>query len=116
MRLIIAGGRDYVLKVRDAKRLDMIENVDEVVSGGDTGTDAGGEKWARVRGKKLTVFPVKREDWEKYGKIAGPMRNRKMARYADAVALFPGGSGTRSMFEEAKIAGIMIFDFRGLGK
>ena len=35
-----------------------------------------------------------------------------MAQYADAVALFPGGIGTKSMYNEAVAAGIVIYDFR----
>jgi len=34
-----------------------------------------------------------------------------MAAYADAVAVFPGGSGTRNMLAEARRAGLVVFDF-----
>jgi hypothetical protein len=34
-----------------------------------------------------------------------------MAQYADAVVVFPGGSGTRNMRDEARKAGRLIFDF-----
>ncbi len=109
MILIIAGGRDYELTVYDYARLEKLRPlVTEVVSGGAPGTDAGGEFWAKQNG-----IPVKRflADWKKHGKAAGPIRNREMAEYAHAAALFPGGKGTKSMRAEAVRAGIEIFEF-----
>lgn len=112
MKLIIAGGRDYQLTQRDYLRLNEIHvktRISTVVSGGAPGADANGEEWA-----SHYYIPVRRfrADWKKHGRAAGPMRNREMAEYADAVALFPGGCGTESMYQEAKKAGIEIFDFR----
>src|SRR6476661_8492494 len=98
MKLIIAGGRDYDVTQQDIQALDTIPDVTEVVSGGAGGADACGEDWAAMRGIPCKSF---RADWLKHGKAAGPIRNRKMAEYADAVVLFPGGKGTDSMFREA---------------
>jgi len=112
MKLIIAGGRDYNLYPEDIRKLSQIHAhygpVTEVVSGCASGADAGGEWWA-----KETGIPVKRfsADWSKHGRAAGPIRNRHMAEYADAVALFPGGAGTASMKAEAIRSGIKVFDF-----
>ena len=111
MRLIIAGGRSYRLSEIDTKHLDDLEGVTEVVSGGAAGVDRDGEAWAERRGIPVRRFPA---DWKRHGKAAGPVRNRAMAAYADAVALFPGKRGTESMFEEARKAGIVIYDFRGI--
>ena len=47
-------------------------------------------------------------------KAAGPIRNKEMAEYADAVALFPGGTGTESMFKEAKAADIKIYNYSNI--
>lgn len=104
---IIAGGRDYQLTGDDLAKLDELP-IREVVSGGSTGVDQAGEEWAENRG-----IPVKRfrADWKRHGRGAGPRRNREMAEYADAVVLFPGGSGTASMRSEAEKAGIRIYDF-----
>ena len=116
MKLIIAGGRDYELTREDRGWLDdlwVMEGVDEVVSGGAKGADASGEAWAVAREIPVKVFPA---NWDKHGKAAGPIRNEEMAAYADAVALFPGGRGTESMYQEAKKAGIEIYDFRGGAK
>jgi hypothetical protein len=115
MKLIIAGGRDYQFTDADIALLDelrlsrFVAPIEEVVSGGASGVDKCGEEWARKHG-----IPVKRfcAEWEHFGKSAGPRRNRQMAGYADAVALFPGGRGTANMYKEAQRAGIEIYDFR----
>jgi len=109
MRLIIAGGRNYALTPGDCNRLDLIKGVTEVVSGGASGADHGGELWAQCKRLQLTVM---RADWHRHGRAAGPIRNKEMAKYADALALFPGGAGTRSMYREAYKAGLTIFDYR----
>lgn len=110
MKVIIAGGRDYKLNADDYAALDKFD-ITEVISGGCLGADTSGEYYATHRG-----VPVKRflPDWKGQGRAAGPLRNKKMAEYADMVALFPGGRGTDSMYREAIHAGIMIADYRGL--
>jgi hypothetical protein len=105
--VIIAGGRDYELTETDLEKLGELP-IREVVSGGASGVDLGGEKWAESRGIPVKRFPA---DWKRHGRGAGPRRNRAMAEYADAVALFPGGRGTASMRKEAEKAGIEVYDF-----
>ena len=110
MKLIIAGGRDYELTVQDYSKLNRIlPRVTEIVSGGARGADACGELWATLNHITLKRFPA---DWKRYGKRAGMLRNEQMGKYADAVALFPGGKGTQNMFKIAKRNGLQIFDFR----
>lgn len=106
MRCIIAGGRDYTLTSDDEAWLDTI-GISEVVSGGARGADACGERWASKRNIEVTVFHA---DWKIFGKSAGPIRNREMAKYAQAVALFPGGKGTENMRHNAVKFGLMIFE------
>lgn len=112
MKLIIAGGRKYEFSLDDLDMLDRIidsHGVSEVVSGKCSGADRQGELWAEFRAIPVKLFPA---DWDKFPRAAGPIRNKEMAEYADAVALFPGGAGTGSMHNEAKKAGLIIFDFR----
>ncbi len=106
MKLIIAGGRGYRASDRDLDMLSGID-IDEVVSAGADGADTFGVVYACMWGLKLKVM---RADWQGWGRAAGPRRNRMMAQYADGVVLLPGGIGTRSMWSEAVIAGIEIFD------
>ena len=108
MKLIIVGGRDYRLSASDIQKLNEIDNVTIVVCGGATGVDADAEAWAHSRDIPVTRFDA---DWKRYGRAAGPIRNKAMAGYADAVALFPGGKGTASMSKEAQRVGIKLYDF-----
>lgn len=110
MILIIAGGRDYELTVRDYARLNrLLSEVTEVVSGGARGADLCGETWAICNKIPVKHFAA---EWELYGKSAGHRRNWDMAHYADALAIFPGGKGTKHMFEAATKVKLEIFDFR----
>ncbi len=111
MKVIIAGGRDYAFTADDVAWLDaLLEKrgpFEEVVSGGATGADAEGEKWAASHGIPVKRFPA---DWKTHGPAAGPIRNREMARYAEGglCVLFPGGRGTANMRKEAYYAGMHL--------
>ena len=113
MKLIIAGARDYQLTDDDFAKLNMIENVTEVVSGTCRGVDQCGEFWAETHNIPIKRFPA---DWKTFGRAAGPIRNKQMAEYADAVVLFHpdknNSRGTASMYRIAKKENLQIFDFR----
>jgi len=108
MKVIIAGGRDFEGDDTDVfllQELDSMYKFTEVVSGECSGADLFGEQFAFWYGISVVKFIA---DWTKYGKSAGPIRNKQMAEYADAVILFQGGRGTANMRQEAKKAGIKI--------
>jgi predicted Rossmann-fold nucleotide-binding protein len=126
MKLIIAGGRHYNMTPADHKQLDAIltkHQVTEIVSGGAAGADAAGEEWARSRGLPIKRFPAMwtvltqpdamiktRWDGTQYDARAGFRRNEQMAQYANAGALFKGGSGTADMRNRAKKHQLTIFE------
>ena len=118
MKIIVAGGRRYHLTVDDYAYLDRVRSllasdghtIDEVLSGGGPGANAGGEEWARSRRIPVKSFPA---EWNRRGLLAGPIRNRAMAQYASPnglCILFPGGAGTESMRREAIAAGLQILE------
>jgi Protein of unknown function (DUF2493). len=120
MKVIIAGGRDYVFTERDAEDLDRLHaliGITEVVEGEAPGADLAGKAWALERGLPVKPFPA---DWEKYKQPgrknpAGAIRNEQMAQYVGmfgAAVLFPGGPGTENMYKAAKRHGLQIFDWR----
>jgi hypothetical protein len=110
VKTIIAGGREYLFKAQDIQKLDELKHtITEVVSGCARGADTEGEKWAGKNNIPVKKFPA---NWNKYGKSAGYRRNEEMAKYADAVILFPGGKGTGHMYDIAKRLGLQIYDFR----
>lgn len=93
------------------------ENV-EIVTGGARGVDQNADIIAGKLGYGRKVFPA---DWDRYGKKAGPVRNRQMADYllaarADHIALlafWDGKSpGTRHMIKTARELGIKVFVVR----
>lgn len=110
MKLIIAGGRDYQFTVKDYEVLDQLKDelgVTQVVHGGANGADAAGKAWAQVKCIPSREFQAQ---WCTYGKAAGPVRNRKMAEYADALVAFPGGKGTANMVKVARELGLRVIE------
>jgi len=102
MKVIIAGGRDfkdYEMFVSCLERTKF--NIEEVVSGAANGADKFGEVFAKSFDLKLKIFPA---EWDKYGKSAGPKRNKKMAKYADGLIVFWDGCsrGSKNIIEEMK--------------
>ena len=112
MKTIIAGCRDYYIYTTVCKAIEQSGfEITEVVSGGANGVDALGERWACEHQMIPKVFPA---DWSKYGKAAGPVRNRQMAEYADAlIAIWDSKSkGTKNMIETAMSLQLRVFVFR----
>lgn len=119
MKTIIAGGRDfddYSLLYNKCNSILSNQTEVEIVSGGQRtkvgpddyiGADYFGELYAAKKGYKLTVFPA---DWDKHGKAAGPIRNKKMAEYADGLIAFWDGKsrGTKSMISLAEEYGLKV--------
>lgn len=111
MRLIIAGGRDYRAGPAEYRWLDLVnhhQRVTAVLSGTARGVDTFGEMWAAEKHIPIERYPA---EWKKYGPRAGPMRNQVMVNRADALAVFPGGTGSANVTKLAEKAGIRIFRF-----
>lgn len=112
-RVIIAGTRtfsNYSLLAEYAdKKLAEVSKKDsiEIVSGGASGADALGERYAIERGYCIRRFDA---EWRKYGRAAGPRRNKQMAEYADALLAYWDGKsrGTKNMIELAREKGLKI--------
>ena len=109
MKTIVAGSR------AGPKYSDLIEAIKNcgwlptaIVSGTAKGADELGERWALENNVAVEKYPP---DWEKYGKAAGPIRNKLMAENAEAlIALWDGKSrGTQSMIVNAKRVGLRIY-------
>ena len=106
MRIVISGCRDYcdydeAKEYIDECLSDMGESKDIVIiSGCASGADAIGERYAEEKGFPVERYPA---DWKKYGKSAGPVRNRQMAEVCDYVICFwdEKSKGTKSMIDYA---------------
>lgn len=122
MKMIIAGGRDFIGTATDLDKIIMAVkkySITEIVSGKQKGADHFGEYCADMCGLSVQPFPPDWDDLSEpcilkyingkpYNVLAGPNRNSKMAEYTDYVFLFPGGKGTTSMRKEAIKAGKKI--------
>jgi hypothetical protein len=115
MIVIVTGGRNFMQRSFLYESLDKIHKnnkIDLVINGGASGADSLSTEWAIERGVDFKIIPA---EWGKYGKSAGPKRNRLMlARYPEAtVVAFEGGSGTNGCVEMAKSKQMNIIDLRG---
>lgn len=91
-KVIIAGSREFdnydMLKEKCDKILSRKVNEGEeivIVSGTARGADTLGENYAEERGYKIERYPA---NWDKYGKKAGYLRNKKMAEVSNACIVF----------------------------
>ncbi len=115
MRVILAGGRDYYdqeLMFKHLHSLDFLNGTDyEVVSGRAPGADRLGEVWASTNGLKVQPFPAK---WDKYKKVAGPIRNQRMSWYGTHLIAFPTAKsrGTYDMIRKATADGLQVTVFK----
>lgn len=109
MKTIIAGGRtitDYQLVLSAIE--DSGFTITQVVSGMAPGVDTLAVQYATEKQLPLAEFWA---DWNRLGRAAGPMRNRQMAEYADAlIAVWDGESrGTKNMIEEATKRNLQVY-------
>lgn len=123
VRIIIAGGRDFdgvdnysilsdTLSAYIEEGLECVDHRNIVImSGGARGADKLGEAFAYNYDLRCRRFPAY---WDQYGRAAGPIRNRKMAKYAAEetgvlFAFWDGKSrGTKNMIDWAKSYGLEI--------
>lgn len=113
-RVIIAGSRNFcdyeVLRDRceDVLAIPMAMGNVIIVSGHAKGVDQLGERFAFENKLKTIVFPA---EWKKYGRAAGPLRNKIMADNADALIAFWDGEsrGTGNMIHLAQNKGLKLF-------
>ena len=112
-KLIIAGTRSFndyelirsILSTLFMKRRCWTINWnEEIVSGGAPGADTLAVRYATEADIPFKVFAA---DWKKYGRSAGPRRNRQMAEYADAAIVFWDGKsrGTQNMIQQMRELG-----------
>lgn len=127
IRLIVAGSRDFddykiVKNVMEGyvnswiSMYDCNRNDIEIISGGCRGVDLLGEKYAKEFNHPLKVFTA---EWGKYGKAAGPIRNKIMAEYAAEyknaflIAFWDGlSNGTKNMVSQAEKYGLHIITYK----
>ena len=101
MKLAIVGSRTLT---NIALEQYVMKDVTEIVSGGAVGVDRCAAEYAKSKGIKLTEFYP---DYERYGRAAPIIRNKKIVDYADAVIAFWDGKskGTLAVIKYSQKAG-----------
>lgn len=125
IRLAVTGGRAYptaavvddcLFQIQERFGIAVVihgdagkEDEEGIVSGADR---LAGE-WARFNNVQEVAEPVTREEWNRLGAKAGPLRNQRMLdRYLPNMLLaLPGDRGTADMTERAREAGLPIAKF-----
>lgn len=110
MRVVIYGGRDFYKKNVVNHALDQLHEeygFTLVIDGKAKGADTLGHSWAKSRGILTVREPA---DWNKYGKVAGFIRNELMiTKYKPEIGVgFPGGAGTKNMTGLLHKYGILV--------
>jgi len=112
MKVIIAGGRDYHLTSTDHVRLDEMREqlpITEVVSRCARGADASALDWAVLRGVPTTRFS---NGWDRLATSGSTQLPAEMTDYAEALIVFPGGTGTSAVVMQAQASGLSVIDWR----
>ena len=107
-KIVVAGCRNYSNYEEAKEYIDFcISKIKDkytlvFVSGGCSGADFIGERYAKEHGYEIEKHPA---EWEKYGKYAGPKRNEEMSKIGDYFICFWDGKskGTKSMIDFAKL-------------
>jgi hypothetical protein len=106
---LVCGGRTFVDYNKLVNELDRINEecggIKIIIEGEATGADTLAACWAICRG--IPVLGISAE-WDKYGKQAGFIRNKKMLETGkpDLTVAFPGGLGTTNMILLSRRAGV----------
>ena len=106
MRITIGGCRDFndyaIFKEFVEECLSKIKDSEIVIlSGHCSGTDLMAERFAAEKGYQTEIYPAQ---WDKYGKGAGPKRNKEMVEKSDLVLAFwdSKSRGTKNLVEMAR--------------
>lgn len=87
MKIAVVGSRDF----NDAQLVYEVLsrfNISHIVSGGARGADTLAIDYAEVIGIPYTVYEA---NWDKYGRIAGFIRNNDIVKNSDKVIAFWNG-------------------------
>jgi hypothetical protein len=120
MKLLICGGRDldeeiafdriswFIVKWDDVWTEKGLCLIEKIIHGGAKGADTAAGRYARAFSIKEEIFLP---DWERFGKSAGMIRNKKMLTEGqpDVILALPGGNGTKNMVALGEAAGIPIY-------
>lgn len=111
MRVLVCGSRNWADRATILRELSRFPQGTTVIEGGCRGADRLAAEIARELGFKVVEF---RAEWQRYGRAAGPIRNRRMLDEGrpDLVLAFHAAikksRGTADMIRQARRAGVSV--------
>src|SRR5574340_359283 len=118
-KVLVTGSRTWHDEGRLFATLDALaaqEPIDRIVEGCAQGADQAAERWATARAIPNAHYPA---EWRRYGRAAGPIRNRAMlTEQPDLVVAFHPdlvtSRGTADMVRAARRAGVPVVLIGGM--
>ena len=110
----IIGGRSFTdynfMKAKVESWEEEHGSFKTVVSGAAIGADTLAVKYADEHSKQKLIYPA---NWSKYGRAAGPIRNKLICECSDVILAFPttDSIGTYDTIRQAKAFDIPVYIF-----
>lgn len=104
MILLITGGRHYH-DISTIHRVLYELAPSAIIHGCAKGADSHAATWAALNNITQYRHPITAQDWQDYGRKAGPLRNASMLfndPRPDMCVAFPGGTGTADMVKRCE--------------
>lgn len=110
MKVLVCGDRNWADRELIREALKLLSGQDTIIEGGARGADTMAKGVAEELGLNVEVFKA---EWKKYGRAAGPIRNRQMLdEKPDRVLAFHDNleesKGTKDTVTEARRRGIPV--------
>lgn len=112
IRVLICGSREWTDDDAIMAQIFKLPDKSVIIHGACDGADMIADRLGRYLLYDVIPFPVLPDEWERYGKRAGPMRNARMLKRGkpDQVWAFTHilDGGTANMVNQARQAGIEV--------
>ena len=111
MIILICGDRNWTNLEVMVREMELLPKVATIVHGAARGADTMAGVIADSLGMTVVPFPA---DWKKYGRSAGPVRNREMFRKTDPDLVLAfhdnidASKGTKDMVNYARQQGCQV--------
>lgn len=112
MKVLVCGHRgfyDWRKLEHTLYELNEETKITDIIHGCASGADMLADQYAIYQSHRVWRYPA---DWDKYGKGAGPIRNKQMLDEGkpDLVVAFlaPNSKGTKNMIEQATKANVPV--------
>jgi hypothetical protein len=120
MKIAVTGGREHTPTLAEMNRYEFLWNMlggkaqvngmckhkTALPGNVPVGVDAHLLVWAREAGVPVLPFYA---EWNRFGRGAGMIRNKKMVDTCDVLIAFPGGKGTASAIAAARELGRPVY-------